>query len=333
MVEVPAPAVHNHARWIFTSQSFSSTLQHLEKKQRFDLIHFTEARDALFCKSRTARIGNVNDTYSTVIHSPSYYKKYYNDWLTRWLYYHFTHRLEAISLARLDGVIANSQNTAGELLRIYHIPKERLFTSYKSVEPDFFSPALDLRKFTTPRPPRILFIGGNMQRKGVPDLIRAAVVVLQKIPDCDFWIIGTDPYIPNLQRLCREKGVEQHFHFLGTKTADELVRLFSQVDVFCMPSIVEALGVVFLEAMAAGVPVIGTETGGIPEIIQDGKNGRLVPVHNPEKLAQALVQVLQDGSLQEQYRRAGLETVKIFSVSKMVSELYAIYQTVLSRRQ
>lgn len=164
-----------------------------------------------------------------------------------------------------------------------------------------------------------------MQRKGVPDLVRAARQVRSIFPNCEFWLVGNDPHIPYLKTLAQDMGVADHFFFLGWKSQLELATIYAQADVFAMPSLTEAFGVVFLEAMAAGLPVIGSSTGGIPEIICDGKNGLLVPPSSPALLADALIHILGDKSLQGLFRTAGLETVRQFSVERMIAATYQVY--------
>ena len=325
-VDVPRPLFSSsQARWISLSLAFGRALKRLETETSFDLVHFTDGREALFCSSRAPRVGNANDTYSAQIESLGYYRRRYRDWGVRWLYYHFVHLCESRVYPRLDAVLANSHYTAEVISRQYHIDPARLHVIYKSVDASFFTPALEKRSQARVHPPVVLYVGGNMQRKGVPDLIRAAPAVLKIIPECQFWITGKDPAEPAMQALCRQHGVADAFHFMGWKSQAELVDLYALASVFAMPSLTEAFGVVYLEAMAAGVPVVGTNVGGIPEIISDRQNGRLVPAQDPPTLAQALLDILQDPKEQEHLRRAGLETVRQFSVERMMSRTYEIY--------
>jgi len=96
-----------------------------------------------------------------------------------------------------------------------------------------------------------------------------------------------------------------------------------------MPSLTEALGVTFLEAMAAGVPVIGTNVGGIPEIIQDGINGLLVPVKSPCSITDAINQLLADAQLRERLVQSAFSTLNNFSVEKMMECTRSLYQEIL----
>ncbi len=319
----------NQARWVSLSLAFGRALRRLEQSERFDLVHFTDGREALFSPAKAPRLGNVNDTYSAELHSLAYYRRHYGDWLARWLYYNFVHLAERRILPRLQAVLANSRYTAGVLAAQYPLDPARLHVCYKSVDAAFYAPALARRASLPPHPPRVLFVGGNFQRKGLPDMVRAAPRVLKTLPGCEFWIAGKDASQPAMVKLCQEQGVEGAFRFLGWKSQAELVELYAQADVFAMPSLTEAFGVVFLEAMAAGVPVVGTRVGGVPEIIQDGQNGLLVPPEDPPALAEALLAALCDPGRQAGLRQAGVETARAFSVGRMMEETYRIYDGVI----
>ncbi len=168
-----------------------------------------------------------------------------------------------------------------------------------------------------------------MQRKGLPTLIRAAPYVLSVLPETEFWIVGEDRFIPQMKNLSSACGVDRAFRFWGWKSGRELLELYAQADVFTMPSLIEAFGVSFLEAMACGLPVVGTSVGGIPEIIRNGYNGLLVEPGNAQQLAETLLQVLQNNRLQQQLIKGGLDTVSQFTVERMMSCTYRVYEDVL----
>lgn len=329
-VEVPRPwPAGSQARWISLSMSFGRALQRLEREERFDLVHFTDAREALFCPARAPRLGNVNDTYSALIEPLACYRRNFNDGLTRWLYYHLVHRAEARILPRLEAVLANSRFTAGAIQTQYHLNPQRLHVCFKGLDAEAYQSSREKRRALPPHPPRVLFVGTNLQRKGLPDLIRAAPRVLAVYPECEFWVVGRDPAGERMRDLCNRQGVERAFRFLGWKSQAELLEIYTQADVFAMPSLTEAFGMVFLEAMAAGLAVVGSAVGGIPEIIKDGENGLLVPAQDPEALAQALLRLLVEAGLRDRLCQAGLETARNFSVARMMEHTYRIYQSIL----
>lgn len=319
----------SQARWIALSWNFMRALQRLLKDETPDLVHFTDARESLFYRGAVPAVGNINDTYSAELHSLPYYRARYDDWRARWAYYHFVHFCEGIALRRLAAVIANSQFTAGIVRAQYHVSPQNLHVCVKSIDPGQYA-AAGRREAMPAHPPRILFVGTNMQRKGLPVLIESAPRVMQRVPDAEFWVVGEDRALPRMKRLCAQAGVLEHFHFTGWKSQRELIdTVYAQTDVFAMPSLTEALGMVFVEAMASGVPVVGTAVGGIPEIITDRVNGRLVPPESSTELAEAIIEILCDPQAAERYRAAGLQTVGRFSVAAMMQCTYAIYQTIL----
>ncbi len=185
--QVPAPALsNNQARWFFLALSFKKMLSRVIQLNRVDLIHFTDARESLFYTGHVPAVGNINDTYSALVHPPRYYARHYRDWLARWIYYRIVHSLEKIALKRLAVVIANSQYTAGVVRDQYKFAPEDVRVCYKSIDPAPFQTMKTRRRNQPAHPPRILFVGGNMQRKGLPTLIRAAAGIVKENHVCLF---------------------------------------------------------------------------------------------------------------------------------------------------
>ena len=328
-IGVPEPKFGgSQARWVSLGASFWTALKQLVKTTPIDLFHFTDAREAVFCGALHPKIGNVNDTYSAELHPLGYYRQHYDDWLLRWAYYRAVHLAESAIYPGFERLVANSQFTARIIQSVYPLRAEKLRVCYKSVDVSRFRPMAQGRSYGGGAP-TILFVGSNMQRKGLPSLIQAAPAVLRQFPAARFQVIGADARIAAMRQLCAASGVEAAFDFLGWKSQQELPDYYARADVFALPALTEALGVVFLEAMAAGVPVIGTRVGGIPEIIQHGENGLLVEPDNPTALAAALIQIL--GSPAEAARLAGsaLNTLARFDKAAMMTTTYAIYAEVI----
>jgi glycosyltransferase involved in cell wall biosynthesis len=328
--QVPAPFFSsNQARWFFLALSNKKILSRVIRLNKVDLIHFTDARESLFYTGQIPAVGNINDTYSALVHPLSYYARHYRDWLARWIYYRIVHSFEKIALNRLEVVIANSQYTAGVVREQYKLAAEHVRVCYKSIDPAPFQSIKTRRRNLPAHPPRILFVGGNMQRKGLPTLIRAAADILKEEPSVSFWVVGGDHNQPAMEKLCSVNHVRDHFQFLGWRSQSELQEIYPQCDIFAMPSLVEALGVVFLEAMAAGLVPVATKVGGIPEIIQDGCNGRLVSPDAPDELARTIIELLQDPKKMEALQKNGVGTLKKFSVGAMMEITYKIYHAAM----
>lgn len=329
-VGVPCPAfASSQARWIALSWWFAHALKEID--HRCDIVHFTDAREAFFYRSSITLVGNVNDTYAAEGKSPTYYRQFYADWLVRWLYYCVVRACERRVFPRLQAIIANSHYTAEVLRARYPIAPERLWVCHKAIDLERYAPVRQAREHSAcTGSKRILFVGGNMQRKGLPTLIRAAPHILSVFPEAEFWIVGEDRFIPHMIDLCHSLGVSRAFRFWGWKSGSELLEIYRQADVFVMPSLIEALGIAFLEAMACGLPVIGTSVGGIPEIIEHGRNGLLVEPNNAHQLSQALIQVLKDDNLRQRLVQEGLDTAAQFNVERMMNCTYRVYESVLN---
>lgn len=318
----------SQARWFSLALSFGTALRSLERRHQFDVVQFTDARESLFYtpRARARVIGHINDTYSADLRPLAYYRARYADALQRWAYYRVVHALEARALRRLPCVVANSAFTQRTIRDAYDLRDSQMRLCYKSVEIDQFRPAHELRARLGAHPPRVLFVGGNMQRKGLPTLIAAAPLVVGRVPDVEFVVAGRDAAQAHMAALCESAGVRERFHFTGLQSQGELLQRYAEADVFVLPALTEALGIVFLEAMAAGVPVVGTRVGGIPEIIDDGVNGLLTPPEDPAALAERLVTLLTQPDLRERFRQAATHTLQRFSVDAMMRCTYGLYE-------
>lgn len=178
----------------------------------------------------------------------------------------------------------------------------------------------------------VLFVGRLVEWKGVDTLIRAMSYVKKEIPDAQLNIVGEGPFRDSLERLVRDTGLTEVVRFFGKVNDEDLAGLYNSSSVFVLPSrtyqglVMEGLGVVLLEAMSHGIPVIGSNVGGIPDIITDGENGFLVPEQEPVALAEKIVILVSKPSFAERFRKAGYRTVKMrFSwdeISRQFSEAY-----------
>jgi len=174
----------------------------------------------------------------------------------------------------------------------------------------------------------ILSVGRLIDWKGTLYLIDAMPEVIRHYPDTLLLIAGSGPEKDTLIKRVHELGIDQRVKFLGVVDTKELPSLYHSADVFVLPSInkygkTEALGVVLLEAMASGCPVIGSNVGGIPDIIIDGETGFLVPEQRPDILAEKIVRILVDTELQEKFRRNGLKRVHDSFSWDIISEKFS----------
>jgi len=183
----------------------------------------------------------------------------------------------------------------------------------------------------------ILSVGRLIDWKGTIYLVDAIPEIIRYFPDTLLIITGSGPEKETLIRQVHKLELDQHVKFLGVVDTKVLLSLYHSADVFVLPSInkdgkTEALGVVLLEAMASGCPVIGSNVGGIPDIITDGENGFLVPEHDPGALAGKIIQVLSDEVLREKFRKNGLLKVKAhFSWDSISTRFSGVFHEAIER--
>jgi colanic acid/amylovoran biosynthesis glycosyltransferase len=149
--------------------------------------------------------------------------------------------------------------------------------------------------------PAVLAVGRLVPIKGHGVLLEAIAHLARSGERVSTTIVGDGPRRTPLERLARRLGIAELITFAGAVGQDEIGRHYEAADVFCLPSFFEGIPVVLLEAMAAGVPVVASRVAGIPELVEDGRSGILVPPGRPDLLANALRSLLGDAQ-----RRAGL---------------------------
>jgi glycosyltransferase involved in cell wall biosynthesis len=166
--------------------------------------------------------------------------------------------------------------------------------------------------------------------KGQRYLVEAAPLILRDLPRTVFLLIGEGELRLSLMTLARELGVADRVLFPGFLA--NVHEYLGSADLFVMPSHMEALGTAALEAMAAGLPVVASRVGGLPEIITAGRDGLLVPPRDPNALAHAVVRMLRDDGLRQRLASEGRKRVRAkFGVDRMVDETVKVYEWLLSR--
>jgi glycosyltransferase involved in cell wall biosynthesis len=181
------------------------------------------------------------------------------------------------------------------------------------------------------RPPRkLLFVGQVVPHKGVHVALKALGLLRSRFPHLPLTltVVGgliNQAYFGELQALAREMGISQQVHFMGAVSRQALPSIYQDHDIFVFPSSwEEPLGIVALEAMACGLPVVGTGTGGMGEILRPGINSLVFPPENAEACAEALSLLLQQPDLGEKLRHAARRDVEeLFSLAKVLPQLEA----------
>lgn len=170
---------------------------------------------------------------------------------------------------------------------------------------------VDTRAWTPRTPPlpsdslRVATVGRLHRSKGHDDLIRAVALLAQRGRAVRLTIMGDGPQRAELEALVAQLGLNASVMLTGSLAEDRVRTNLAEADVFVGASHAEPLGVVYMEAMALGVPTIGTDAGGVPEIIEHGISGLLVPPKNPEAIADALERIATEPGLAERLGAAG----------------------------
>ena len=230
--------------------------------------------------------------------------------------------------------------TVSEYVRQYLISEgissEKITAIPTGIDPEQFSPdkaAAVLREELklSPDIPLVGTIAILRRKKGHHVLLNAITLVLEKIPEAVFIFAGDGPQKQNILNRISELGLLNKVVMLGLRK--DIPDILKSIDVFVLPTLQEALGTSFLEAMAMGKPVIGTNVGGVGEVIKDGVNGYLVEPDNPVALADAIIKMFRD---KEKAGQMGIEGRKIakqdFSLEKMREGMFALYSSLLGNK-
>ncbi len=163
------------------------------------------------------------------------------------------------------------------------------------------------------------FVGRLDEQKGIPDLLEAMRLAASASPEISFVLAGDGPLRPRVATYVERYGLSETVHLLGFR--EDIPSLLKAFDFLVMPSLWEGFGYAALEAMAAGKAVIATNTSSLPELVEDGVTGLLVPPHSPEELSVAIGSLAADRNRQSEFGAAGHErAVRMFTLARMVDE-------------
>jgi len=232
-------------------------------------------------------------------------------------------RLERRHARRAPLVLTTSQYCAERITSLYGVPPERLQVVPEGIDPAAWEPAAEpgLER----QPATVLCVARQYPRKRVVDLIEAFAEVAVRLPRARLVVIGDGPEHRQLQQRVVQLGLGSVVQLLGALPDDQEVRRwYRRATLFCLPSLQEGFGIVFLEAMASGLPVVSTTATAIPEVVPDGEAGLLVPPRDPQALAAALLRLLQDPDLVARLRDAGRRHARQFSWERVADRFLEV---------
>lgn len=235
----------------------------------------------------------------------------YNWYVTKW--YQLATRY---AIAKIDYFIANSSYIRKFIIKEGALPK-RTYIIYNPIDHSIFSPKQNIQKEID-----VLYIGRLSIEKGVEVLIKATRFISE---NRKILIIGDGPLRNKLEILAR--NTSKNIQFLGWVDTEELIKFIIKSKILVVPSLSEPQGIVVIEAMACGIPVIGSNTGGIPDMIEHGRNGWLVEPNNPEILGNTIESVLSNENLIESASKEALKTTVNFSIKKFDKEIPNLFDS------
>jgi phosphatidyl-myo-inositol dimannoside synthase len=249
--------------------------------------------------------------------------------------------LRRLALQRADRVLAPSNDTARKVADVQSVAKEKIRKLAWPVNAVVLRLADDSSKLPLPAE----FPGGQVvltvgrwaateRYKGADDLIEAIAQLHASMPELRLVIAGGGDDLPRLRTLACDRGIADRVVFLEGLSREQVAACYAHCDVFALPSAGEGFGLVFLEAMAFGKPVIGADSGGIPDLVEDGVNGLLIPPRDQKRLVESLGRLLRDPSLRARLGKQGEEIVRRrYSFALFQRELEAIIDAEIPPRQ
>ena len=223
-------------------------------------------------------------------------------------------RWERLNTERAERVVVPSRYSAAVAHEVYGVPADRL-----AVVPEPIDLAEWRRRFAAvppapPGPPTVLAVARMYPRKRLDDLLRAAVLLRDRIPPVRIRIVGEGPESDRLHAMHRTLDLGDTVTFLGDIPRQALAVEYVRADCFCLPTIQEGFGIVFAEAMAAGLPIVACRAAAVPEMVEDRRTGLLVNRESPEELAMALETLLMNDGLRADFGAAAAARVAAFDL-------------------
>ncbi|WP_162276060.1 glycosyltransferase family 4 protein [Roseimaritima ulvae] len=235
----------------------------------------------------------------------------------------------------VDFVTSVSQQCADNLCRTYGYPSDRTCVIRRGIEyPDHLDAAYAkscIREEikASPSAPVLMHTGGFTVEKNHAGLLDAFRIVCEQRDDIQLVLCGDGPLLREVQQQAANLGLNERVCFLGNRT--DAARLVAGADVFVLPSHVEGIPGVVLEAAAQGVPAVCTRVGGLEEAVLDGETGVLVPPDDSRQLARAVLHLLDDDSLRQSMGQAAREHIsKHFRLQRAVDEFEQLYESLVA---
>jgi len=294
-------------------------------RERIDIVH-THMDLADFYGALAGRLGGARAVVATK-HAPDEFR-------TRrtWKRYPFL-LLERLAYEMDDAVIVVSEGLRTFLEKVERLPRRKMVVIGHGIEATSYPATRAEARRALGLPahgPLIGAVGRLSPEKGQVVLLRALPAILAAFPRAACVVAGEGPARAQLEAETRRLGIGDRVVLLGFRR--DVPRVLAALDLFVQPSIYEGFGLSLLEAMAAGLPVVASRVGGIPEVVEDGRTGLLVPSQDPAALAAAIVRLLGDAEgAQRLGESAANHARERYSLSRVAERVDDLYRNILAR--
>ncbi|MGY4688892.1 glycosyltransferase [Salibacterium sp. K-3] len=236
-------------------------------------------------------------------------------------------------------VIVVGEDLKQQVVGDFGIPAEKVSMFSMGVDRRVFYPKqqIDMQEVLqlSPYEKHILYVGNIIEEKGIGDLVEALPNVKKELPNVRLHVVGPakqEDYLQQLKARITELGVEEAVTFQGVKSQSEVADWMAAADLFVLPSHLEGFGLVAVEAMACKTPVVGTNTGGLADVLGDGAGAMTEPQH-PASLAEEITDVLENKSRRETMIAKGLEKAAANDAEAVTDQVLAIYRNAGQRNE
>jgi N-acetyl-alpha-D-glucosaminyl L-malate synthase BshA len=237
----------------------------------------------------------------------------------------------AFSINQSDAITAVSDNLRQETFRTFRIEKDiQVIHNFVDVERFSRKPIDAFRKVIAPNGERIILHASNFRKvKRVQDVIKVFQAVNLQKPS-KLLLVGDGPERPGAEEMCREMGICDDVRFVGKQ--QDMEEIMAVADLFLLPSEYESFGLAALEAMAAGAPVVASNAGGLPQIIEQGVCGFMADVGDVESMANYALDILLQDNRLNQFKEAARAKAKQFDIHNIIPEYETLYKQVADSR-
>jgi N-acetyl-alpha-D-glucosaminyl L-malate synthase BshA len=235
-----------------------------------------------------------------------------------------------------DHVIVNSSYMKNELLSIFNVQESKISIVSNGVDLNKFDNVFadtEFRKnYAANNEKIVFFVGRLVNEKGVNILLEAIPKILSNYNDVKFVIAGKGPCLNNLIDLSRELNINDRVYFTGFVSEEVLLKLYKCSEIVVFPSLYEPFGLVALEGMVAGIPVVVSDTGGLREIVNHKEDGMKFYSGNSNSLADCILELLKDENLSEKISKCALQKVhKLYNWNNISEVVLNEYKYVISQ--